>query len=140
MVYHFVSEKKKMINLTQLKHDHMRFLYGKVKARKGNVIRVTFSESTRILFMVEKEFNRYKNNLTFTYFGGLKDESPFDFVAPKASTWFVVVEKGSYHQPKSIQASISLVSAEPVTEALEERSVSEDEPQVDSDSNEEDEE
>jgi hypothetical protein len=140
MVYQIVGQEKKMINLTQLKHEHMRFLYGKVKARKGNVIRVTFSESTRILFMVEKEFNRYKNNLTFTYFGGLKDESPFDFVAPKASTWFVVVEKGSYHEPKDIIASISLVSAEPATEALAANSVSEDEPQVESETNEEEDE
>ena len=86
----------------------MRFLHGKAKARKGHTIKVNFSEPTRVLIMTEKNFNKYKNNLTFTYYGGHKEESPFEFSAPKDGTWFVVVEKGTYHEPRNVTADIEL--------------------------------
>lgn len=89
----------------------MRFLYKQLKANKGNKIRVKFSEPTRVLFMDEKQFNRYKNNQTFTYYGGFQEESPYDFVVPRSTRWYTVVEKGSYHEPKDIEAKVGLVTA-----------------------------
>lgn len=91
----------------------MRFLHGKVKARKGQAINVSFSLPTRVLVMTQKNFEKYKNNLTFTYFGGHKEESPYAFNVPNDGQWFVVVEKGSYYEPTDLIASIELVSGQP---------------------------
>lgn len=90
----------------------MRFLYGKVKASVGHTVKVEFSKPTRVLIMTDREFVRYKNNLTFTYYGGHK-ESPYEFTVPKSGTWYVVVEKGTYYEPEKIKASISITRAEP---------------------------
>lgn len=56
--------------------------------------------------MPEREFNKYKNNMSFTYYGGQK-EGQYEFTIPKAGTWIIVVEKGSYHNPFDIDVSIS---------------------------------
>ena len=96
----------------------MRFLHGKVRARKGQTIRVHFSEPTRILVMTQKNFEKYKNNLTFTYYGGRKEESPYDFAAPMYADWYVVVEKGPYYEPIELTASIELVAEEPKSEVV----------------------
>jgi hypothetical protein len=90
----------------------MMFLYKQFKANKGNKIRVKFSAPTRVLFMDEKQFNRYKNNQTFTYFGGHKEDSPYDFVVPRSTRWYTVVEKGSYYEPKDIEAQVGLVTSD----------------------------
>ncbi len=92
----------------------MRFLHGKVKARKGQKISVTFSAPTRVLVMTQRNFEKYKNNLTFTYYGGQKEDSPYEFSVPQYGDWYVVVEKGSYHAPEDITASIELISEAPV--------------------------
>jgi hypothetical protein len=85
----------------------MRYLHGKIKANKGGKITVTISKKTRVLILTEKDFKRYKNNQTYTYFGGVKEGS-YDFTAIKSGVWHVVVEKGSYHKPENIKASFSL--------------------------------
>lgn len=85
----------------------MRYLHGKIKANKGGKITVTISKKTRVLILSERDFKRYKNNQTFTYFGGVKEGS-YDFTATKSGVWHVVVEKGSYHKPENIKASFSL--------------------------------
>ena len=85
----------------------MRYLHGKIKANKGGKISVTISKKTRVLILTEKDFKRYKNNQTFTYFGGVKEGS-YDFTATKSGVWHVVVEKGSYHKPENIKAYFSL--------------------------------
>ena len=85
----------------------MRYLHGKIKANKGGKITVTISKKTRVLILTEKDFKRYKNNQTYTYFGGVKEGS-YDFTATKSGVWHVVVEKGSYHKPENIKASFSL--------------------------------
>ena len=82
----------------------MRYLHGKIKANKGGKITVTISKKTRVLILTEKDFKRYKNNQTYTYFGGVKEGS-YDFTATKSGVWHVVVEKGSYHKPENIKAA-----------------------------------
>lgn len=96
----------------------MRFLYGKVKAQVGHIVKVEFSEPTRVLIMTEREFEKYKNNLTFTYYGGQKD-SPYEFTIPKSGTWYVVVEKGSLSKPRDIKASFSVT--QPVAPVIDVR-------------------
>ena len=86
----------------------MRYLHGKVKVNKGGKIAVTISKPTRVLILSEKDFRRYKNNQTFSYFGGAKEDS-YEFEVPKSSVWHVVVEKGTYHKPEEIKARFSVV-------------------------------
>lgn len=64
--------------------------------------------------MPMREFKKYKENFTFTYFGGPKDDS-YEFTVPKAGTWIVVVEKGTYRNPIDIDVKITKESA-PVVE------------------------
>jgi hypothetical protein len=85
----------------------MRFLHGRVKANKGGTIKVTTTKPTRILIMSEREFKRYKNNISFTYYGGQKD-GEFEFPVPKSDIWNVVVEKGSFAKPINLTANIEV--------------------------------
>ncbi len=87
----------------------MRYLHGRTKVNKGGKITVIISKPTRILILTEKDFKKYKNNLTFSYYGGSKDDS-YEFEVPKSGFWHVVVEKGSYHKPEKIKASFSVVN------------------------------
>ncbi len=84
----------------------MRFLHGKLKAFTGEKITVEISMPTRVLIMPERQFSKYRENMTFTYFGGQKEES-YEFVIPKSGTWVVVVEKGAYGNPLNVEVSIS---------------------------------
>jgi hypothetical protein len=89
----------------------MRYLYGKIKAHAGECLNIQFSQPTRILIMPERHFKKYRDNLTFTYFGGHK-ESPYEFTIPKAGTWVVVIEKGTYSEPIAMDASISKITGD----------------------------
>ena len=84
----------------------MRFLHGKLKAFTGEKITVEISLPTRVLIMPERQFSKYRENMTFTYFGGQKDGS-YEFVIPKSGTWVVVVEKGTYGNPLNMEVKIS---------------------------------
>ena len=84
----------------------MRFLRAKVKARVGERLTVEFSEPTKVLIMTDREFKKYQNHNTYSFFGGEK-ESPYEFTVPKSTSWNVVVEKGSYFNPKDITAKIT---------------------------------
>lgn len=92
----------------------MRFLHGKMKVNRGGIINVTFSKPTRVLIMTDRDFKKYRDNITYSYFGGHK-ESPYEFVVPKTDVWHVVVEKGSYNQPENITATFSATHATPAT-------------------------
>ncbi len=85
----------------------MRFLHGRVKANKGGKIRVKVSMRTRVLIMNDRNFKRYKNNMSFTYYGGHK-EGEYEFQVPSTNFWNVVVEKGSYANPIDIKVNIEV--------------------------------
>lgn len=91
----------------------MKFLHGKLKVNKGGKITVNFSKPTRVLVMTEREFKKYRDNITYTYYGGHK-ESPYEFTAPKSDVWHVVVEKGTAEKPEKITATLSATQATPV--------------------------
>lgn len=95
----------------------MRFLHGRLKVNKGGKIRVTVSQPTRVLIMNETQFRRYKNNMTFSYFGGQK-EGTFEWNVPSTAIWNVVVEKGAYHKPVDIKASIKVERGVPKTHSI----------------------
>ena len=99
---------KKNDSFDRIKTVAMRYLHGKTKVNKGGKIAVTISKPTKVLILSEKDFRRYKNNQTFTYYGGMKEDS-YEFDVPKSGLWHVVIEKGSYHKPEHIKANFNVV-------------------------------
>jgi len=88
----------------------MRYLHSKLKARRGETLEVTFDQPAKVMVMPAREFKRYKENKTFTYFGGFKEDSPYAVALPRDGEWHTVVELGSYYNPKNIVASVKLVA------------------------------
>ena len=83
----------------------MRFLHGKVKAKKCDTVKIGVSQPTRVLVMTKTQYKRYAKHRTFTYFGGQKD-STYDFSVPKDGVWHIIVEKGSFRNPKNIETTV----------------------------------
>jgi hypothetical protein len=87
----------------------MKFLYKVFEAKKKEIIEVDIDRPTKVKFMTGREFKKYKQGKTHTYFGGLFEESPVRFVIPFDSVWNVVVEKGKYFAPIDVKAKCALL-------------------------------
>ena len=86
----------------------MKYLHQIFKAKKGTTIKVHFSEPTKVLLLGDYQYKNYKENRTYDYRGGLLEESPQRFEIPNDGKWHVVVERGSYFNPKNIVASVEV--------------------------------
>lgn len=86
----------------------MRYLHQILKAKKGQQIKVHFSQPTKVLLLGDFQYNNYKENRTYNYRGGLLEHSPQEFEIPNDGKWHVVVEKGSYYNPADIVASVEV--------------------------------
>jgi len=87
----------------------MKFLTKAFEAKKKEIIEVAIDQPTKVKFMTGRDMKAYKLGKTYTYFGGLFEESPVRFVVPYDSMWNVVVEKGTFRSPLSVHASSTLV-------------------------------
>lgn len=87
----------------------MRFLHKTFEAKRKEIIEVEIDQPTKVKFMTGKEMKAYKLGKTYSYFGGLFDESPVRFVIPFDSVWNVVVEKGTFRQPLPVKAACQLL-------------------------------
>lgn len=81
----------------------MQYLRCDVKAQLGDKVAVSASAATRIMVMSSRDFTRYKNHQTFSYYG-VANERQFELDIPKSGTWVAVIEKGS----KSITGSAAI--------------------------------
>lgn len=88
----------------------MRFLYQQFEAKRKEIIEVDIDQSTKVKFMTAREFKAYKQGRTYSFHGGLFEESPVRFVVPFDSNWHVVVEKGTFHDPIEVVAKCSLLN------------------------------
>ncbi len=86
----------------------MRYLHRVFKAKKGTRIMVHISEPTKVMLLGDLNYKQYKEHKTFTYRGGVIEDSSHEFVIPNDGLWHVVVEKGSYYHPKPITASVDI--------------------------------
>jgi len=86
----------------------MKYLHRSLKAKKGTHINVHFSEPTKVLLLGDYNYKKYKDCRTYDYRGGVLESSPHQFVVPNDGLWHVVVEKGSYYNPKNIVASVEV--------------------------------
>ncbi|MEO8590509.1 MAG: DUF1883 domain-containing protein [Flavobacteriales bacterium] len=87
----------------------MKVLTKAFEAKKKEIIEVSIDKPTKVKFMTGRDMKAYKMGKTYTYFGGLFEESPVRFVVPYDSMWNVVVEKGTYMNPLAVHASSALV-------------------------------
>jgi hypothetical protein len=86
----------------------MRYLHRVFKAKKGNHVIVHFSEPTRVMLLGDYEYKKYKDHRTYNYRGGNLEVSPHDFEIPNDGLWHIVIEKGTYHDPKPITGSVAI--------------------------------
>jgi hypothetical protein len=86
----------------------MKYLHQIFKAKKGTQIKVHFSEPTKVLLLGDYQYENYKENRTYDYRGGMLEQSPQEFEIPNDGKWHVVVERGSYFNPKNIVASVEV--------------------------------
>jgi hypothetical protein len=71
---------------------------------------VEIDTATKVKFMTGKELKAYRGGKTYSYYGGLFEESPVRFVVPYDAIWTVVVEKGTMKNPIEVQASVRRLS------------------------------
>lgn len=70
---------------------------------------VNFSESAKVMLLKDSEYRKYKDGLTYNYRGGVAENSPVKFVLPEGATWHIIVEKGSYFNPKNVTVSVQIL-------------------------------
>jgi len=87
----------------------MKYLHRVFKAKKGNHVIVTFSEPTRVMLIGDYDYKKYKDHKTYNYRGGNLQTSPHDFEIPNDGRWHVIIEKGSYYNPKPITGAVEIV-------------------------------
>lgn len=74
--------------------------------KKGTIIKVTFSEPTKVKLMSSYNFKKYKKGKTHNYYGGHYDNSPIEFVIPADGHYNCVIEKGSFNNPKDVTGDV----------------------------------
>lgn len=100
----------------------MKFLYQIFTAKRGQKVKVNFSQPTSVKLFKDKQFDKYKKCRTNTYRGGKYEDSPAVFEIPSDGKWIVVIEKGTHYNPIDIEGSVELLpvgSDLPVTRALD---------------------
>ena len=86
----------------------MKYLHRILKAKKGMHIKGHFSEPTKVLLLGDYHYKNYKEHRTYDYRGGHLEHSPQNFVIPNDGLWHVVIERGSYYNPKNIVANVEV--------------------------------
>lgn len=90
----------------------MKYLHRVFKAKKGTRVVVHFNEPTRVMLIGDFDYKKYKDHKTYNYRGGNLEESPHEFEIPNDGTWHIVIEKGSYYNPRTIVASVEIMHAD----------------------------
>jgi hypothetical protein len=88
----------------------MKFLYQSFEAKRKEIIEVEIDRSTKVKYMTGRDLKAYRQGRTYSYHGGLFEESPVRFVVPYDSVWTVVVEKGTYANPEEVHAQCKLLN------------------------------
>jgi len=87
----------------------MKFLYNSFKAKKKQIVKVTFDQPTKVKLMTSYDLNKYKQGRTHRYRGGFFEESPVYFRLPSDGIWNAVVEKGTTQNEIVVQASVNIL-------------------------------
>ena len=85
----------------------MKYLRHEFTTRTNQHVKVTFQEPVGVLVMNDKNFDRYKNGMSCTYFGGHQEVSPFRINVNRGK-WHVVIDVEN-KDPKSINPTIKVI-------------------------------
>ena len=96
----------------------MKYLHTSIRVKRGKVLRVLFDQPTKVMILSDLEYKNYQNHRTFTYYGGYSEEESFEIEVPRDGVWHVVVELGSYFNPKSVNASVQISEPDPSLEPV----------------------
>lgn len=88
----------------------MKFLYRPFEAKRKEIIEVEIDQPTKVKFMTARDLKAYRQGKTYSYHGGLFEESPIRFVVPYDSVWNAVVEQGTFRSPLEVKASCRLMA------------------------------
>lgn len=88
----------------------MRILQKPLKAKKGDLIEITFSKPTMVKLLSEGDFRKYKRGKTHKYYGGWQEQSPVTFTVPEGGLWHAVIEKGTYYNPIDVEGNAFIVT------------------------------
>lgn len=88
----------------------MKFLFRPFEAKRKEIIEVEIDQPTKVKFMTARDLKAYRMGKTYSYHGGLFEESPVRFVIPFDGVWNAVVEKGTYQQPMEVKANCRRLS------------------------------
>jgi hypothetical protein len=86
----------------------MKYLHRILKVKKGTHVKVHFSQPAKVLLLGDFHYRNYKDHKTFNYRGGDLQQSPHQFTIPSDGLWHIIVERGSYYQPKNIVAAVEV--------------------------------
>jgi len=68
---------------------------------------VHFNQPCKVLILNSHNYKLYKEHITFSYYGGIFEKSPYEFEAAKDGLWHIAIERGGYFNPKNIMASFT---------------------------------
>ena len=85
----------------------MKYLRHEFTTRTNQQVKVTFQEPVGVLVMNDKNFDRYKNGMSCTYFGGHQEVSPFRINVNRGK-WHVVIDVEN-KDPKAINPTIKVI-------------------------------
>jgi hypothetical protein len=89
----------------------MKYLHQILKLKKGSLLKVHFNQPTKVIVLDDYNYKKYKTHVTYAYWGGELEKSPYIFEVPSTGLWHVVVERGGYFKPKNIIASVDVITA-----------------------------
>ncbi|HPF89816.1 MAG: DUF1883 domain-containing protein [Flavobacteriales bacterium] len=88
----------------------MKFLFRSFEAKRKEIVEVEIDQPTKVKFMTARDLKAYRMGKTYSYHGGLFEESPVRFVIPYDGQWTAVVEKGTFRAPLEVAAHCRVLS------------------------------
>jgi hypothetical protein len=85
----------------------MNYLHQELTAGPEDRVEVTLDAQANVMLLDDTNFDRYRRNQAFQYYGGHAEKSPFVLVPPSRGRWHVVVDLGG--GPGRVRAAVQLI-------------------------------
>jgi hypothetical protein len=87
----------------------MKHLHYHVTMQRGDTVIVSLDKQANVLLMDKINYNNYRAQRQYKYFGGLAKTSPIRISAPSTGEWNVVIDLGGYEG--TVRASVKINKA-----------------------------
>jgi len=86
-----------------------KFLVSELRLDRGDIVEFNLKgNAANVMLMDKRNYDRYKKEESFEYYGGHTKKSPAHIGCPKSGKWYAIVDLGGY--PGEVKASISVIS------------------------------